>query len=154
MRTILFLGCCIVTILSATGCEKPEKYPDGKLSESELQTAIPDSTRFKVIEDWQKFRKNTGESLLMAQEKLDRLEAKCTNEESREKVKMRRIYNSCNYKLEKLKSKLLRQGIKFRNNIGKYTVEDVLKNESWRTAFNAKLAALHANLDEGLALNP
>lgn len=154
MKTTLFLGCCVAAVLSMTGCEKPEKFPDSPLPESELQKPIPDSTRSKVIEDWQKFRKNTGESLLMAQEKLDRLEAKCTNEESKENVKLRRIYNSCDYKLEKLKTKLLRQGIKFRNNIDRYTVKDVLKNESWRTAFNAKLIALHTDLDEGLALNP
>ncbi len=153
MKTIL-LSCFIITLLVLSACEKPEKDSISRLSESERSKPISDSTRLKVIEDWQKFRKDTGESLLQAQEKLDHLEDRCTDEKSPRQVKLRRIFNSCDYKLEKLKSKLLRQGIKFRNNIDHFTTEDLLKNESWRTAFNAKLVALHSSLDEGLAINP
>lgn len=151
MKTILFLTIAIILV---TGCEKPDKNSEIDKTATELKKPISDATRLKVIEDWQKFRKEAGESLLQAQEKLEQLDAKRIKKESAEKEKMRRIYNSSNYKLEKLKSKLLRQGIKFRNNIGHYTTEDVLKNESWRTSFNAKLVALHNDLDEGLALNP
>lgn len=154
MKTIVLFSCFIITLLVLSACEKPEKDSTSTLSESERTKPISDSTRLKAIADWQKFRKDTGESLLQAQEKLDRLEAQCTDEESTQKVRLRRIFNSCEYKLEKLKSKLLRQGIKFRNNIDHFTTEDLLKNESWRTAFNAKLAALHSSLDEGLAINP
>lgn len=151
MKTSVFLGCFTLAFLAIAGCEKPDKDLETNLSEAELQRPIADSTRLRVIEDWQQFRKETGESLLLAQEKLDKLQTQCTDEENTQQIRLRRVYGSCDYKLEKLKTKLLRAGIKFRNNIGHYTVEDVLKNESWRTGFSAKLAKLHADLDQALA---
>jgi|GEM_PF-7008117 len=153
MKTILLLGCGIFALVLIS-CENPDKEPQTNLSETELQKPISDAARLKVIEDWQIFRKESSESMLLAQEKLDRLEMKLTDKETTQNIGVRRTLNSCGYKLGKLKSKFLRQGIKFRNNIGHYTLENVLKNESWRTGFNTKLKALHTELDEGLVVTP
>ena len=153
MKTDRFLGCCILALLLIS-CEKADKDPETNLSEKELQRPISDSQRLKVIEDWQAFRKESGNSLLSAQEKLDQLEAKLNVEESKENGRLQRIYSASAYRLDNLKYKLLRQGIKFRNGIGHFTNKDVLKNESWRTGFKAKLTALHAELDKGLEPTP
>lgn len=152
MKTILFLACCMAILLVA--CEKPEKLPDSGLSETELQTPISDSMRLHVIEQWQQFQKNAGESMLLATEKLERLEKQLDDEQSAEKVKKRRIYNACSYGLEKLQTKRFKQGIKFRSKIDHYTEADRIKNESFRASFHAKLNQIHNELDQCLQNQP
>lgn len=152
MKTILFLACGMAALLSA--CEKPDKLPESELSETELQTPISDAVRLDFIEDWQEFQKNAGASMLLATEKLEKLEKQLYDGQTREQVKKRRIYNACSYRLEKLQTKRLKQGIKFRNKIDHYTVADRIKNESFRASFNAKLNQIHNELDQCLQNQP
>lgn len=152
MKTTLFFACCMAVLLSA--CDKNDSLPESGLSETELQTPISDSVRLHVIEDWQQFQKTSGESMLLATEKLNRLEKRLDDGQSTEKVKKRRLYNACSYRLEKLQTKRFRQGIKFRNKIDHYTEADRIKNESFRASFNAKLNQIHNELDQCLQNQP
>lgn len=151
IRALLFLGFW-ASLLSIGSCDKMEKSAADHSSHPEQREPISDTTRLHVIEDWQKFRKDAGLSMLSAQEKLDVIEAKCANEPVHRKAPWCRLYKSCAHRLDDLKIRILRRGIGFRNRIGGFTAQDVVENQSWCQAFNAKLAALHNDLDEGLAL--
>ncbi len=152
MRALLFLGFW-AALTSIGSCDKMEKSAAGHSWQPEQREPISDATRLHVIEDWQQFRKDAGLSMLSAQEKLDVIEAKCADEPAHGKAPWCRLYKSCTHRLDDLKIGILRRGLGFRNRIGEFTAQDVVENQSWCEAFNARLAALHNDLDDGLAMD-
>lgn len=148
MKSFLLFFCCI--IVSFTSCNRSANEENSGLTETELKSLMSDSARLQSIDDWQKFKKESGESMLLAHEKLRQLEQKCSGIESTEKLAWRRIHTSSSQKLDQMQISLFRNGIKFRNNISQFTNADGLKNKSWCTNFTSKLNKVHADLDSCL----
>jgi len=138
---------CLMIFILLCGCDKPDRnQTEGKMP-SELQVVLTNSERLEEINEWQEFRRESTESLLLAQEKLDILQGKVTSENTKQMIKLRRDFISTGYNFDKLQKKLLKQGVKFNFAIAHYTAADAIKNQSFRIAFDAKLTALHNDLD-------
>lgn len=149
MKSILLFFCCI--IVTITSCNRSENEENFGLTETELKSPMSDLARLECIDYWQKFKKESGESMLLAHEKLRQLEIKSSGIESTEKLACRRIHNKCSLKLDQMQILLFRHGIKYRNNISQFTQADGLKNKSWCTNFTSNLNKVHADLDSCLS---
>lgn len=138
---------CLMIFILLSGCENPDKNQIEGEMPSELHVVLTNSEQLQEINEWQQFRRESTESLLLAQEKLDILEGKVTSENTKQIIKLRHDFISAGYNFDKLQRKLLKHGIKFNFAIEHYTTADAIKNQSFRIAFKAKLAALHNDLD-------
>jgi hypothetical protein len=132
MKAILTL---VFTSLLLGSCEVADK---NQSPSHVLEHQLSDAERLHLINEWQIFKKASGESMLLAQEKINRL---------RKKQQTQKTADACQYKLNKLKTKLRNKGIRFKCGINHFTAKDTLKNQAFRIAFVAKLNDLHVELD-------
>lgn len=139
-----------LSLLSFGSCEKLDGTAAASTETVELDRPISDEERLKIITEWQSFRKQSGESLLLAQEKINRLASGVALNEEAEKAVLDHRLNALQSRLEKLKIKLLRRGIRFKYHINHYTIKDTIENHSFRIAFSAKLKVLQTDLDAAL----